>query len=394
MFNRIHLNLPHYFSKHPSRKLVNLYWSVGMMGLGIATVAIFEPIFLYTLGYSLRYILFFYLMVYVGYFLILPVVGRIIARIGMEHSIFYSQFFLIAFYISLFGIQRLSFLFYVAPIIYAIQKSFYWPAYHADFVLFSDDSQRGREVGGLETLNMIVYIVGPFIGGAILEWSNYSSLFLIVAALFIFSAIPLLRIKEIHSQSSFSYRETLRKLYAPGHRRNFVAYLGFGEELIVMVMWPIFIFTVVKDFFEIGALVAIATLVTAFIALLLGKATDRYKKEHVLRFGSIVYAVSWLIRGFAQKAWQVLSFDTLSRLSKEALYVPLLAMTYENGKREDVLGYTVFYEQSLAAGKVIAAGLLLIVLSFNVSPWPVMFICSALFSLLYLFMKTARPRIL
>lgn len=364
------------------------------MGLGIATVAIFEPIFLYTLGYSLRYILFFYLMVYVGYFLILPVVGRIIARIGMEHSIFYSQFFLIAFYISLFGIQRLSFLFYVAPIIYAIQKSFYWPAYHADFVLFSDDSQRGREVGGLETLNMIVYIVGPFIGGAILEWSNYSSLFLIVAALFIFSAIPLLRIKEIHSQSSFSYRETLRKLYAPGHRRNFVAYLGFGEELIVMVMWPIFIFTVVKDFFEIGALVAIATLVTAFIALLLGKATDRYKKEHVLRFGSIVYAVSWLIRGFAQKAWQVLSFDTLSRLSKEALYVPLLAMTYENGKREDVLGYTVFYEQSLAAGKVIAAGLLLIVLSFNVSPWPVMFICSALFSLLYLFMKTARPRIL
>jgi MFS family permease len=387
MFKKIKHQRPHYFSKHPSRGLIGMYWSVGLMDLGIAAVIIFEPIFLFVQGYSLQWIMFFYILVYGLYILLLPFLGRMVGKIGYEHSIFYSQFFLIAYYISLFAISQWGFFFYIAPFMYAIQKSLYWPAYHADMSVFSTEKQRGREVGGLETLSIIVYIIGPLIGGIILEWAGFGLLFTIVSVLFILSALPLLRIREVHSQQEFSYGDVFKKLIDKEHRRNFFAFLGFGEELIVMAIWPIFIYIVLKDYLEIGSLVAVATLVTSFLVLYLGKISDKYSKENILRVGSIFYFLSWIIRGFAGRAWHILSLDAVSRMSKEMIWVPMTAMMYSTGKRLGSLTHAVFFEQSLAIGKFVAAVLVLIIVWLFPSPWIAIFILAGLFSLMYMLYK-------
>lgn len=381
------MHLPHYFSKHPSRSLVELYWSVGMNDLAKAAVSLFEPIYLYTVGYSVRHIIFFYLMVYGGYTLLLPFLGKVVGQFGYERSIFISQFFLIAYYLTLFGTARFGVLFYISPFMFSLQKCFYWPAYHADFVIFSTDEQRGREIGGIETLAMMMFIVGPFIGGAILEWTNYSMLFVVTSGLFILSAVPLMRIKEIHDKCEYSYREVFRELIDIKHRRNFAAYVGFGEELIVLTLWPVFIYVVIKDYFRIGAVVALATLMTSFIVLFLGKLSDKYKKEHIVRWGSAVYSLVWCLRILATKAWHVFALDTSSRIAKEILIVPLVATTYNNAKKMGVLSYMVFYEQSIALTKMITAALLLIILSFVNTPWTPIFLVAAGFSLFYMLLK-------
>ncbi len=389
IFKKFQLHLPHYFSKHPSRDLKELFWSVGLMDLGMAAVTLFEPIYLFTAGYSLKQVVFFYFLVYAFYTLFLPFIGRWVGRLGYEHSIFYSQFFLLGYYIALFAIPKFHPLFYLAPILYAIQKSMYWPAYHADFAEFSSKEQRGREVGGIESLHMIVFIVGPFIGGAILEWSNFGVLFTVVAILFILSAFPLLRIREIYSPEKFSYGEVFRELWDKQHRRNFLAYLGFGEELIVLSLWPIFIYLVVNDYFKIGTVVAFATLVTGFLILYVGRAVDKYRKEKVLRAGSLFYFVSWLVRGFGTQVWHVFSLDTISRFSKEVLFVPLVAMTYNQARKYGVLSYTVFYEQSIAVAKCLTAAVLLIIVQSFAEPWLPIFILAGICSLMYMFMRDA-----
>ena len=389
MTNRLKsiLHIPHYFAKHPSRALVELYWAVGMNDLARASVSLFEPIYLYTIGYSVRQVIFFYLLVYGGYVLLLPFLGKLVGRLGFEHSIFYSQFFQIGYYLTLFGISKFSFLFFVSPFVFSIQKCLYWPAYHADFAVFSSDEQRGREVGGVETLSMMMFIVGPFIGGAILEWTNFSVLFIVVAGLFILSALPLLRIKEVHDRAEFSYRDVFKQLIDPRHRRNFAAYLGFGEELIVLSLWPIFIYVVIKDYLDIGAIVALATLITSFIVLYLGRLTDKYKKEHIIRWGSIFYSLVWLLRTMASGTWHVFGLDTSSRIAKEILIVPLVATTYNNARKTGVLSYVVFYEQSIAITKFFTAALLLLILQFVGTPWTAIFIVAAVFSLLYMLLK-------
>lgn len=363
---------------------MGMYWSVGMMDLGIAAVILFEPIFLFTLGYSLQRIMFFYILVYGLYILLLPLLGRLVGKLGYEHSIFYSQFFLIAYYISLFAITQWSCFFYIAPVAYAIQKCLYWPAYHADMAIFSTDKQRGREVGGLETLSIIAYVIGPLIGGIVLKLTGFGVLFAIASALFIFSALPLLRIREIHSRQKFTYGEVFKKLIDKEHRRNFFAFLGFGEELIAATVWPIFIYIILKDYLEIGSLIAGATLITSLLVLYLGKISDRYSKHGILRVGSIIYFLNWLVRGFASRAWHILSLDAVSRMSKEMIWVPMTAMIYDTGKRIGPLAHAVFFEQSLAIGKLLAACLVLIIVSILPSPWTAIFILAGLFSLLYL----------
>lgn len=374
----------HYFSKHPSRKLIGLYWSVGLMGFGMAAVSVFEPIFLYTLGYSLKEIMFFYLIIYLLYALILPFFGKIIGRFGLEHSIFYSQFFLIAFYISLFAITKAPVFFYIAPVFFAIQKSLYWPSYHADFTLFSNDKQRGREVGGLETLNLIVYIIGPLVGGLIIVWSNFSTLFIVVSVLFLLSSIPLLRIKEIHSRQEYTYIQVFKILIDKDHRRNFFAYLGFGEELIVLTVWPIFIYTIISNYASIGEIVAAATLITGLVVLFLGKLADKYNNIKFLRWGSLTYFFSWLMRAMATLGWHILSLDTMSRFSKEMVFIPLESMTYKTAKRFGALSYAIYLEQSLAIAKVLAAFLAIVIISFFSDPWLPLFLLAAIFSLFYM----------
>lgn len=387
MAKKFRFHTPHYFSKHPTRGLRGLYWSVGLKDLGIAAVTLFEPIFLFTLGYTLREVLFFYILIYVVYLFLLPIAGRVVGKIGYEHSIFYSQFFLIAYFIVLFSISNIGVLYYVAPLLAALYKSLYWPAYHADFAIFSQQGQRGREVGYIETISMIVYIIGPLIGGFILAQTGFGFLFILGSVLFILSALPLMRIKEIHSERPFHYKDVFLRLVDKEHRRNFLAYMGFGEELIVLTVWPIFIYVLIQDYFEIGALIAVATFITSFFVLYLGKISDELKRRRVLRVGTILYTISWVTRGFASKAWHVLGFDTLSRLSKEMLFVPLEASTYQEGYRSGPLVHAIFFELSLSIGKIIAGVLAFLIASYFASPWVPIFLLAGAFSMLYMFFR-------
>ncbi|MFA6098902.1 MAG: MFS transporter [Patescibacteria group bacterium] len=390
MFKKIKFQRPHYFSQHPSQGLKDLYWSVGLKDFALAAVTIFEPIYLYTLGYSLQSIMLFYLIIYGAYVLLLPLFGRVISRIGLEHSIFYSQFVLIFYFILLFSIPQVGLLFYIAPLFCALYKSFYWPAYHADFVSFSQDGQRGREVGGLETLSVFVYILGPLIGGAIIEWTSFGVLFFCASILFIISSIPLFRIKEIHGKMDYSYSQAWRQLFDKEHRRYSLAYFGFGEEMIVLTLWPVFIFIVVKNYLEIGALIAVTTFVTSIIVLYLGRASDKYRRDKIMRSGIIIYFFTWLLRGFASVPWHVFGLDASSRFSKEMLFVPLQVITYSKAKEIGALSYAVFFEQSLAVAKFFAALLAIIIIYIFSSPWVPLFILAAIFSLFYLFLKDVK----
>jgi len=96
---------------------------------------------------------------------------------------------------------------------------------------------------------------------------------------------------------------------------------------------------------------------------------------------------SWIIRGFVRNAWQVVSLDTMSRFSKEMVFVPMEAMTYSMAKKLGPLAYAVFIEQSVAIAKFLAAVLVIIVIELfagEATPWVPIFGLAAAFSFLYL----------
>ncbi|MBU0707539.1 MFS transporter [Patescibacteria group bacterium] len=389
MFDQHNYNLPHYFARRLTRPVKELYLSVAIMDLATASVLIFEPIYLYTLGYSVKQIVLFFLGLYGIYFIIMPLGAKYANSRGYEKSIIVSTIFLILYYLSLFALPWFHWLIFVAPIICAWQKTFYWPGYHADFASFSDEREQSRQIGNLRVINNIVYVLGPLAGGLIITLASFEILFVVVILLIVISNFPLLITKEKVTPRSFSYKGAYKRLAKKHHRRKLLAYIGFGEELVVMIIWPIFIYLIVDSFFTIGAIIALATLVTTFVTLYVGRVCDKKHKHPVIKLGTVLYSLTWWLRPFAGTISHVFLIDTLSRISKNMIYVPLTAITYFRARRYNIMSGVLFFEMALVVGKLLTLVSVFIVISyFGVSVGFVFaFVLAGFLSLLYNFLE-------
>lgn len=378
-----------FIADRPTRQVKALFLSDIMINLATAMVAIFEPIYLYSKGFSLVQIIYFFLCVYVAYLFLMPLGAKFARRFGYEKSIFLSTPFLIAYYLFLFLIPQGREFYFLAAGVLALQKTFYWPSYHADFARFGRARERGREVGNLLIINSLVYIVGPFLGGLLINFYSFEILFVVVGILIVASNLPLLATPEKFTPVPFSYAHAYKRLFYKENRRNFFGFLGFGEEFIALVIWPIFIYTIVSNFFSIGSLVAMATFMTTLVLLYVGRMTDgdAPHRHFVLKIGSVFSAIAWWLRLLVVGQIGVFLVDTFSRLTKDVVVVPMMAMTYERASQTSVMKTVVFFEMSLVAGKIVMMLIALLLLKFMPNSFMALFILAGAMSLLYSLVK-------
>ena len=327
-----------------------------------------------------------FLGAYGAYFFILPLGAKIAYSYCFTHSLLYRSHFLILYYLALFAIPFSPWFIGAAIIAFAIQKTLYWPGYHADFAVYSNDGDRGREISNLAMVMSFTAVAGPFIGGILVHFFGFPVLFMIAAAAILASNVPLLSTKEIFGQAkNFSYFGAYRRLANRENSRKFFAYLGYGEELIFMVVWPVFIFTIVKNNLSVGSLVAGATLLMMAILLYVGKLTDNGNKRSVLRGGVIVSVVSWIMRIFMATPFGVFAAETITRIGRTTVQVPLTTLTYDRARQGSVMETVIQFEMSLIAGKILTAGILLLI--FTAVPqewfWNIAFGLAGVMTLLY-----------
>lgn len=366
-----------------SLQVRELYWATLLQNLALAMLMLFEPIYLWQQGLGLRGVILFFLGVYVAYFLLMPLGAKFATRFGYQHSMSLSTVAQVAYYACLFLVAQSYAWLVPAVLLYAVQKMFYWPAFHADFARYSDRSEEAREISGLSVALSFVYVVGPLLAGLLLTTGSWFWLFAVGGCLLLLSNWPLLRTPEVFTPRAFPYLDTYKRLFNPAERRHLFGYMGFGEELIVLVLWPIFISLVVPTYVEIGAVVGGATLLMALVTLYVGKLSDEKGNHLVLRWSTLFYALNWVARVFVTTPLRVFIADSWSRLGKNILAVPLTAITYERAQTRSVMDTVVLFEMSLVVGKITAALILLVVFSFTTS-WSVAWIIAAGMTLLYL----------
>ncbi|MCR4279849.1 MAG: hypothetical protein NUV82_00275, partial [Candidatus Komeilibacteria bacterium] len=89
MLHRIH-HIMNFLPRRMKPQVKELYTSSLILNLGLGLIFIFEPIYLYRLGYSLQEIMLFWGIVYLVYIVLLPRGGKIAERIGYEPGIFFG----------------------------------------------------------------------------------------------------------------------------------------------------------------------------------------------------------------------------------------------------------------------------------------------------------------
>jgi MFS family permease len=380
----------YYFSHQVNREVKEAYWQVLLFNLALSLVFIFEPIYLYTLGYSLIGILWFYVLIYTNYALIVGLVGKITSRIGYKHSIFLASIFYVAYWITLYSIGAHSKLFFIAPMLLALQKSFYWPPFNAEVALFDGKNQRGREVGFLYSLVQVTLIISPLIGGLVSAQWGFLPLFLIASALMLVSAWPLFYSPEIYTRHEFKYINLW--IIFRRYKSNFFGYWGYGEDLMVQSLWPIYIFITVSGVSRAGAVATIATLIATVLMLYIGKQSDFSDKRGLLQKVSLGYSLTWIFRFFANSVPMVFLFEILTHAAKGLTNIPMVALTYEiagSKKADFAIAYSVFYEFSLSIGKILTALGAILILTFTNNIFAV-FALAGVMTLFYGFLKEVK----
>ncbi len=378
------------------RQVKELFIASIIVNFALAMVQIFEPIYLYQMGYPLIKIAFFYLIVYVLYFFLIPLGAKFANRYGYESGMFLGSAFYVIFYISLFLIPRFPILFYVSALIYTFQKIFYWTGFMADFAHNSGDGEEAREISSVNVSNAIMFILGPIVGGLIITYFGFAVLFLIVSVLFLVSNIPMLLTKEEFDLRGYNYLKVF-DIFRKENLKNLLAGIGYAEELIVMVVWPIFMSIVIVSYSKIGILVGLATGVTLLVTLYIGRICDRQDKRKVLKFGSIIYSLTWLIKIFMRTIMPIFLIDTTAKISKSSIDVPIRAIFHKkakDGKKKNdnsIMESVVNYEASLIVGKVLAClviiGATVIFKLGDSSGFVISFVFASGVSLLYILYK-------
>lgn len=374
------------FLKHRlKREVTELYISVMIQNFANSMVSLFAPIYLLSIGYEVYRIVLFFFLLQFFYFFILPLGGKVAVRVGFEHSILYSIPFIILFLTCLYFIASYSFLFYVAPLLGAIGKALFWPAYHADLAYYGSQKQTGSEISMMKILALLSAAVGPFAGGLILNYSNFGVLIITFAVVMFASIIPLFSTKERFEPGDFSYWYGFKQLFLKGTIKRIFGLMGFGEQWVAAFIWPLFIYTIIKTYFYTGLLVAGTTLITVIFVLIVGKIVDRYNEKALIRGSAILHFFIWIGRIFAITPMFVFFTDLASRMLRNSVDVPVFSLVYARARRtENYMKTIVVSNLGINLGKTLIALIILVIFCFT-DNLVYAFIPAAAFSLLYLF---------
>ncbi|MCK4919130.1 MAG: MFS transporter [Candidatus Pacebacteria bacterium] len=385
--------LNRYLEHSLKREIIELYTSIAIRNFAFSMIAIFEPVYLYKLYGSISIVLLYYAVAYTIYLFTVSFGAKAAARYGFEHCIFYSVPFAILYFLSLSQVPSHGWLIFFAILFFTGYKILFWPSYHTDFAHYSKSGYKGRELSILSLTSTIAMIAGPVVGGLILTKFGFEVLFIIVSIISLISAIPLFTTREKFEPHKFSYKKSWRRFLNPYNhykRKDSISYFGYGEEFVAMVAWPIFIFLIIKEFYLMGIIMSVVIISISITSLYVGKLSDilsRKGKRKLLKYSTILLAISWFLRPFALNWLSILLVDIFSKGSKNGIIYPLRTFVYSGGENhKGFLKYIIFYEMSLTAGKMFIAWIIFFISLYISGPnfWFVVFSLAGLWSLLYL----------
>lgn len=363
-----------------------LYASIAFADMAYALAALFEPIILYKIiGLDIIQILLYMAAIYAFKVLLLPLGASIASRFGYMHTIFLSIPFMALYWLLIYGAQFDFKLLYFAPLVYGIEKALFWPAFHASAARYVDKKNskifENPKRDGLYIMVVVIRILGPAIGGLVGFYLGLGVVLLLSTAMYLTALLPLLVSKEIYAPSSYNFDDTWQ-IYKK-YPKRFLSHFGSGEELIIMTIWPVFIFLFAGNVAVTGILVTVSGLLTALLLFAIKRPTDLNSKLAMLKVGTFVYTLVNLTRIAVSGLYGVFMADALGRTTRELIGIPLNTLTYERADRNKILPYIVFSQQSAALGKCIAAVLAVVVFGLTGSLVAV-FVLAGAFTMLYM----------
>jgi len=346
-----------YFHNNLSPGFVALFSGRMIQFAAGGLLGLFLPIFLLTkLNFQIEYVFLYYIVGYLAYALLLPLGAQFLNKIGLRRSLRISVLLDGAFYTCFFLFDKNPSVYLIlSVVILTLSRLLFWLPFHTDFAKFTDKADRGKEVSLMWATRSFLRVVMPVIAGFLIARFGFNLVFVLAIILYLSAGIPFLTLPRTKERFSWGVLETFKRYFSRENRKLVVANMANGAENVVgIIIWPIFIWQLLKgNYIEVGALSSLIIFVAVILQLIVGKYTDLFDKRKMLHWGSVFYALGWLVKIFVLTAFQIFIAGAYHVFAKIFKDTPFDALNYEimanHGHFVDE--YTVLKEIAIQAGR-------------------------------------------
>ncbi len=329
-------------------ELSELYVSNMLRSVALTIFMVFVPFFLYQEGYRPSEIFALF-----GFFFVARVASDIgaayvVARYGPKHTMIISCILQIISAGFLLSVPTYHWNILVIALPWGASASFFFIAYHVVFSKIKHTARAGAELGHMHTYEKIGFLIGPMVGGMIGSVFGPQYIFLAATALLFASLWPLFQTSEpvqTHQKLNFS------GLPVSKIKRDLFAYAAMGvENSLCINAWALYVSVFVLTgavYAQLGALSAIAVLVSILSAKFIGHLSDTSYARRILRAGAVLNALSYVVRPFVTTVAGVFAVNSFNEAVTAAYRMPFTKGMY--AAADDLPGFRIVYLASLEA---------------------------------------------
>lgn len=347
-------------------EIAELYVSRTTRTIAMNIVSGFTSVYLYEQGYSLVFIIGFWLCYHLARVPISLWAGSFVARFGPKYSVLISNLLYVPAMAALALTARVNLIEIVIwGVFMAMSVSIYQVAYIVDFSKVKNIEHAGKEIAFVNILEKIAIGISPVIGGIVALWFGLQLVIWLAAILFILSALPLFstaKPTKTHKSikfSGFPWRLSIRSL---------IAEVGVGFDYVTTgVVWSLFIVIIVFPgvgwdvYVMLGILSSVTILAAVATSYAYGKLIDKSQGGSLLKISVVANALVHMSRPFAMTPVAIVG----TNITNEAATVGYnMAFTRGIFDVADLSGYRVTYlclaEAVSNLGAAIACAVLII----------------------------------
>ena len=302
-------------------------------------IAIFIPIFLLQMGWSISHVMFFYFIYNIFDAPLNFFAKWLTYKIGAKKVIALGTLSYIASFAILYNLDVGMWpLLILMALFAALYDTFYWVA-HIYFFIRCEKNDRNISKG-ISLLNIVKKIAGilaPIFGGLILIFFDKQLLIGLSVLILLLSIIPLFKIKTTKDRPDKKpkkFKQFFKK--GDGLKEYIIKGLFSFHQAAEGIIWPIFIYTIFKTIES----VAIIPIIVAGTVIIITYFTSKIKKtnrSHIMALGAFLISITWILRLVIDNNIFYYASIFLIGLFVVLVSLPLESNMYEKGEKKDAL---------------------------------------------------------
>jgi MFS family permease len=361
----------HFWRYASFSEIAEVYASRTLRVIAMNIVAGFTSVYLYESGYSLQFIMVFWLVFYLVKAPMSLLASYFIARFGPKHGILVSN---ILYVPSLIALGLMPSLGIVSIILWgffmAISTTLYHICYMVDFSKVKNIEHAGKEIAYMNILEKVAVGISPVIGGVIALWFGLQVVIWVAAVLFAIAAMPLLKtcepvkLNQRIDYQGFPWGTTIRSI---------IAQMGVGFDTVTSgVVWSMFIVIAIFPgagwdiYVTLGILSSVTILADISASYAYGKLIDGSRGGSLLRFSAVANGIIHAFRPFVSTPVAVVGTNIVNEMETTGYTMAFMRGVFDTA---DLSGHRILYlsmcDMILNLGAALACGILYLLSTFS-----------------------------